>query len=121
MRAVVAVARVVVGVVVAATASCGGPAPIGDMPCRDPSLGDAGATFAYSPSPDCASRICLVEYVSSAPPGGATAVCTRECSSDADCDTATRVYCPVGYGCGEVAGYAHAVCVCRALYDGGAP
>ena len=110
----------VVGVVAvaAAIASCGGPDPIGQEICPIPQ-GNDGGVFAYSPAVECTSRICLVEYGL----GGqqAVAVCTRECSSNADCVSPTRLYCPDGYGCGNVAGYPHAVCVCSSLLDGGVP
>ncbi|HEX6836731.1 MAG TPA: hypothetical protein VF334_09175, partial [Polyangia bacterium] len=114
MRAIAAVALGVVGLV-ALIASCGGPASIGQEPCSNPLGTDGGNLFAYSPAPECTSRICLVEYgLASAPADGFVAVCTRECSSDSDCVTPDRIYCPGGYGCASVAGHPRAVCVCRA-------
>ena len=116
MRPVVCLAVAVVAAAV--IASCCGAPPIGQEFCSNPSRAVDGGTFVYSPAVECTSRICLIEYLGGQSPAS---ICTRECSSKADCLTSTRILCAEGYGCENVAGYPHPVCVCSTLLDGGLP
>jgi hypothetical protein len=87
------------------------------MLCPDPSGGDGGVGVSLAtPALECTSKLCLIARRN---PGSTVALCTRECSSDDDCESMAGAYCKVGYGCGRIGAYPNAVCICRDQLDGG--
>lgn len=98
---------VLFGVVAWIVAGCCGGGAIG-VPCADSAARDGGVAVG-SPALECPSRLCLVTRRD----GGATALCTVECSSDHDCAGMANAYCRDGYACTTVAGFPRAVCACR--------
>jgi len=102
------VAWLVVAALCALGAGCCGSGAMGEL-CLDSAGGDGGAMHIVSPALECHSRLCLVTPRA----GGATALCTTECSTDRDCEAMDGLYCRSGHACARVSPYPRAVCICR--------
>jgi hypothetical protein len=93
-------------------------------PCVNPQGSDVRGTQISSPALECPSRLCLITKENAKhteTDGGATAVCTAECSNNGDCDAESKASCKSGFACAIVTTAGNfccrKLCVCKEDLD----